>query len=274
MKIPANLPLFIAAGLCALAQPARGAETGTSDAEAGAAAEAPVAAGESQAAVDENEVKGVNPADILSRADLIVKVINLEQGESITAVAKYDQRLGGGFGANVELPFLSHVNVGVAQSTGIGDTFARLRYVRPLSAKVVGLLALEAVAPTASSNLLGNGKWQLNPGAGAVYLWSRRSFTAMIYKHSFSIAGADNRADISINQVRALHSFVLDRGWYITFDAKHEWQTRGPNQDWTITEFEVGKQFNARLAASLRIGKAYGDRSNDGTLELNVRTFF
>jgi hypothetical protein len=222
----------------------------------------------------ESEVKGVNPAEILSRADLIVKVVNLPQGESITSVAKFDQKLGGGLGANVEFPFLSHVDVGAAKATGVGDLFARVRYVTPLSQKVIGLLSIEAVAPTASNDLLGTGKWQVNPGAGAVYMWSQRSFTAMLYKHSFSVAGDDARADIDVNQVRALHSFVLNKGWYITFDAKHEWQTKGPNQDWTTTEFEVGKQINAKWASSLRIGKAYGDRKNDGTLEFNIRTFF
>jgi hypothetical protein len=268
MSIATIFGSTIAAGTWLLAAPAPAV-----DADA-AQQEVKVASEEAPAAADESEVKGVNPADILSRADIIVKVVNLEQGESITAVAKYDQKLGDGFGANIELPFLSYVNVGVADSTGIGDTFGRIRYVTPLSAKVIGLLSVEAVAPTASSDLLGTGKWQLNPGAGAVYLWSQRSFTAVIYKHSFSVAGEDNRADISINQVRALHSFVLDKGWYITFDGKHEWQSLGFNQSWTTTEFEVGRQFNGKLAASMRIGKAYGDRSNDGTLELNVRTFF
>jgi hypothetical protein len=229
---------------------------------------------EASSSAGENEVKGVNPADILSRADLIVKVVNLPQGESITSVAKFDQKLGGGFGANVEFPFLSHVDVGAAKATGVGDLFARVRYVKPLSQKVIGLLSVEAVAPTASNDLLGTGKWQVNPGAGAVYMWSQRSFTAVVYKHSFSVAGDDARADIDTNQVRALHSFVLNKGWYITFDAKHEWQTKGVNQDWTTTEFEVGKQINAKWASSLRIGKAHGDRKNDGTLEFNIRTFF
>jgi hypothetical protein len=53
----------------------------------------------------EGDVKGVNPADILNRADLILKVVNLPQGESITSVAKYDKKLGGGFGANMSMSF-------------------------------------------------------------------------------------------------------------------------------------------------------------------------
>jgi hypothetical protein len=234
---------------------------------------APVAA-QTASGGDGSEVKGINPADVLNRADVITKIVNLPTGESVTLVGKYDMKLGQGLGASFELPVLSHVNVGVADATGIGDLFARVRFVRPLSRDWIGLVSLEGVAPTASNALLGTGKWMVNPAAGVVKLWGRKAFTVALYKHSFSVAGKDNRPDISVNQLRALQSFVLDRGWYVTFDGKHEWQTRGTDESWTTGEFEVGRQFSARWAASARIGKSWGDRRTDGTLELNVRTFF
>lgn len=226
------------------------------------------------AAAESDEVRGVNPADILSRADLVVKVVNLEPGESITAVAKYDQKLGEGLGANVELPIASYVNVGAADAFGIGDLFMRVRFVKPLSQTVIALASAELVAPTATNDLLGTGKWQLNPGAGAVKVWSPKMFTAAVYKHSFSIAGDDARAEINTNSARLIHSFILDKGYYLTLDGRHEWQTSGVNQDWSTAEFEVGRQFSAGLAASIRFGKAFGDRPNDGSIEMNVRTFF
>lgn len=231
------------------------------------------AAAPASAAAD-TEVKGVNPADILNRADLIVKAVNLPTGESLVGVLKFDKRLGAGFGGNVELPVASYVNVGAADDFGVGDLFARVRYVRPLSARVIGLVSLEGVAPLADGPLLGTGKWQLNPAGGFVYLWSQKAFTAVIYKHSFSIAGKDSRPDIDVNQVRALQTFLLKRGYYLTVDARHEWQSRGPNEQWTTTELELGRQFSARWAGSIRIGKTYGDRKNDGAIEVNVRTFF
>lgn len=227
----------------------------------------------SSAVAEETEVKGVNPADILSRADVIVKIVNLPVGESASLVAKYDKRLAPGLGVNFELPLVTRVSAGPFKATGVGDLFARMRYVRPLSQRVVALVSVEAVAPTAG-NGVGSGKWQLNPGAGFVYLWSQRSFTAVIYKHSFSLAGDDKRPAISVNQARLLQTFVLDKGWYVTVDGKHEWQTIGRNEDWTTGEFEVGRQLSPRVAASARIGKTFGDRKNDGALELNVRTFF
>lgn len=233
-----------------------------------------LAAATPAAAAEDNEVKGVNPADILNRADVIVKAVNLPVGESLVSVLKFDKKLGDGFGGNVELPVASYVNVGAADDFGVGDLFLRVRYVRPLSARVIGLISAEAVAPVAGGPLLGTGKWQLNPAGGVVYLWSQKAFTAVVYKHSFSIAGKDSRPDIDVNQVRALQTFLLRRGFYLTFDARHEWQTRGPNEQWTTTEFEIGRQFSARWAGSVRIGKAYGDRKNDGAIELNVRTFF
>lgn len=225
-------------------------------------------------ASDATEVRGVNPADILNRADLIVKFVNLPDGEALTGILKFDKKLGAGLGANFELPVLSYVNPGPVSAFGVGDLFSRVRYVKALSPKVIALGSLEMVVPLASDPLLGAGKWQLNPGGGLVYLWSRRAFGALIYKHSFSIAGDSARSAIDVNQARVLQTFILDRGWYVTLDAKHEWQTRGFDEQWTTTEFEVGRQFSARLAGSLRVGKAYGDRPNDGTLEFNIRTFF
>jgi hypothetical protein len=233
----------------------------------------PVRAAEPLAAAG-SEVRGVNPADILNRADLIFKVINQKQGETLVAVAKYDKKLGDGLGANVEVPFASYNNIGVNDAFGIGDVSMRIRYVKALNPGLIALASAELVVPLATDPLLGAGKWQLNPGGGFVKIWSQKAFTAIVYKHSFSIAGDAARADISVNNIRALQTFILDNGWYTTIDGKHEWQTRGVNEDWTTAEFEVGRQFNARWAASLRIGKTWGDRANNGALEMNVRTFF
>jgi hypothetical protein len=229
---------------------------------------------EAVAEAESGEVKGVNPADIFSRADLILKAVNLSSGESITAVAKYDKKLGEGLGANIELPFASYVNVGAADAFGIGDLFARVRYVKPLSQSVIALASAELVAPTATNDLLGTGKWQLNPGGGLVKIWSPKMFTAIVYKHSFSIAGDSARASINTNQIRAIQSFILNRGAYFTVDGRHEWKSSGINENWTTGEIEFGKQFDASFAASVRIGKAFGDRKNDGSIEFNVRTFF
>lgn len=221
-----------------------------------------------------SEVRGVNPADILNRADLILKLVNQKQGETIIGVAKFDKKLGDGLGANLELPFASYNNIGTMDAFGIGDVFLRVRYVKAINPGLIALASAELVVPLATDPLLGTGKWQLNPGGGFVKIWSQKAFTAIVYKRSFSIAGDAARADISINNIRALQTFILDKGWYTTIDGRHEWQTRGVNEDWTTAEFEIGRQFNARWAASIRIGKIWGDRANDGALEFNVRTFF
>lgn len=221
-----------------------------------------------------DQVRGVNPADILNRADLIFKAINQKQGETLVAVAKYDKKLGDGLGANFELPFASYNNIGSGNAFGIGDVSMRIRYVKALNPGLIALASAELVVPLATDALIGTGKWQLNPGGGIVRIWSARAFTALVYKHSFSIAGDSGRADISVNSARALQTFILDKGWYVTVDGRHEWQTRGLSEDWTTAEFDVGRQFNARWAASMRIGKTWGDRANDGAVEINVRTFF
>lgn len=225
------------------------------------------------AAATQTGVRGVNPAELNNRIDAIGKVVNLPVGESLSLVGKYDMKLGAGLGANFELPVLTHVNSSGINATGTGDLFTRLRYVRPVSKQIFLIGSLEMVVPIASEPATGTGKWQLNPGFGGVYMWNQRSFSAAIYKISSSIAGDSARPNISTHMFRGLHTFVLNGGWYVTGDAKYEISTIGQNEDWVTTELELGRQFSPRWAASVRLGKAYGDRPNDGTIEFNIRTF-
>jgi hypothetical protein len=225
-------------------------------------------------ATADQSVKGVNPADVLDRADLIVKVIDLPTGSAWAMVGKFDKSLGDGFLGAIEVPFLQGLNAGPVGATGVGDTLVKFRKVMPLAGSLVGIAAMEFVLPTATEPVLGAGKWQVNPGAGVVQIWSPRTFSVLLYKHSFSIAGADTRPDISVHSVRALQTLILGGGWYATLDGRYEWQRRGRDEDWTQVDFEVGRQFSRRFAASAKIGKTWGDRRNNGTLELNVRTFF
>lgn len=226
------------------------------------------------AAAETTTVKGLNPAEVNNRADLIFKAIDLPQGDSLALVPKIDRKFGRGIGANLELPILSRVRTPEGAIVGNGDLFGRVQYSRPVASRFVGLIAVEAVVPLASSDFMGAGKWQLNPAVGFVHIWSPRSFSAVILKHSFSIAGDSKRQAISVNQVRGIHSYVLDRGWYVSMDAKQEWQTLGADQAWTTAEFEVGRQFRPDMAASARLGRTYGDRPNQGSIQLNLRRFF
>lgn len=234
----------------------------------------PAFAQEAVASSEAQAVKGVNPADILNRADLIVKLIDLPTGSAWAAVGKFDKKLGGGLGGAIEVPFLQGLSAGPVGATGVGDTLLKLRYVRTLTPSLIGLGAVEFVLPTATEPALGAGKWQFNPGVGVVKMWSRRTFSVVIYKHFWSVTGVRARPDIDVNSIRFLQSVILGQGWYITGDVRHEWQRRGLDEDWTQADFEVGRQFSPRLAASIKIGQTWGDRRNDGALEMNVRTFF
>lgn len=237
-------------------------------------AASPAGAQEAVPATDAQSVKGVNPADILNRADLIVKIIDLPAGSTWAMAGKFDKKLGSGWGGAVELPFVQSLSAGPVSASGIGDMFVKFRYVKPLTRSLIGLGAVEFVAPTATEVPLGAGKWQFNPGAGIVQMWSPRTFSVVIYKYFWSVAGSDSRPDISVHSARFLQSVILGRGWYVTGDVRHEWQRKGRDESWTQADFEVGRQFSPRFAASAKIGKTWGDRRNDGALELNVRTFF
>ena len=82
---------------------------------------------------------------------------------------------------------------------------------------------MESVFPTATADPLGDGKFQLNPSAVAVYAFSKQTFAALVAKQMFTIGGGSGRHDITRGQYRLikdriapLHGVLLlpePRGW-------------------------------------------------------------
>lgn len=102
----------------------------------------------------------------------------------------------------MEVPLI-RVDTGARTFSGVGDIALRARNVQsdgPWST----LLAAEVVLPTASDDALGSGKWQINPAGGVVYALSQTSFVFAGYRHILSVAGDDDRPDISDMQPRVL----------------------------------------------------------------------
>lgn len=86
------------------------------------------------AATPAQQARGVNPADIDSRFDVIVKQVNLDpDGSARSLTFKYDHKLGSEWGLNFELPAYSRLAVPGLTRTGNGDLFARARWIVPLS---------------------------------------------------------------------------------------------------------------------------------------------
>jgi hypothetical protein len=219
------------------------------------------------------EARGINPADIDSRVDLIYKRINLHpSGSTDIWTAKYDYKLNNQWGLNFELPFASKLSVPGFSVSGNGDLFARARWIVPDGAMTYGL-SFETVLPIASDDALGTGRYQLNVGALAVKAWSRSFLTAAVIKQTTSLGGDSHRDDFSNTEIRLVPVVILSGGWAITGDIRQTWEHRS-NLSWQRVEATLNKQITAQWAGSVSYSRDFGDKKDDGTFSAAVKYFF
>jgi len=223
-------------------------------------------------AQDGSTPKGVNPKDNLSKLELIYKGDALDGSQRIDSfTVKYDRALTPLLGANVELPIVRYSGPFLTES-GVGDMNFRVRYNVQRGA-VTFIPGLEIVAPTASQDVLGLGKWQLNPVLGAVMPLSQTAFVFAGYKHLYSIGGDDARRDINASQPRVLVARLSPQGWWLLADAKytHDWGTKIDAFD---IELEAGGMLSPNTGISARIGTSALDGARNTTIGLNLRFIF
>lgn len=217
-----------------------------------------------------NVAPGVNPKDNITKTDVIINHANLEGGASVSTLAfKFDYALDRKWGGNIEVP-ISHFSAPGIGETGLGDIAVRARYVDTFGrVSVIG--AVEAVAPTATSGLLGTGRWQLNPVVGAVYAFNSFNFAFVGYKHYFSVAGDDARPDIDRSEVRGLLARLTPKGRWMLADVKYARAHVDQREETLDLEFEYGAMIAKSLALSGRIGTSFLDSTRDFGMGVNLR---
>lgn len=226
------------------------------------------------APVSAQEARGVNPADIDSRIDLIVKRVNLDPNGSTDIVTfKFDYKLNNNWGLNFELPAYTKLSVPGFSATGNGDLFARARYIQPTASGWIYGASFEIVAPAASKDQLGTGRWQGNVGALAVKPWTRAFLTAFVLKQTSSMGGDSDRAKFSNTEVRLVPVMMLSGGWALSGELRQTWEHRS-DASWQRVEGTLNKQFSAQWAGSLSYSRDSGDRKDRGAFSAAVKYFF
>lgn len=218
--------------------------------------------------------RGVNPAEIDSRFDVIVKQVNLPiAGHNQSVTLKYDYKLNQQWGLNFELPAYTRVSQPGFKSGGNGDLFARARWIVPDGAWTYGA-SLETVLPTASRDALGTGRYQLNGAMLAVRAFSASFLAAGVIKQSTSVGGDSDRAKFSNTDVRLVPVFILPQGWAVTGELRQTWEHRGEKASWQRVELSLNKQFDLNWAGSISAGRDWGDRKDRGAVSVALKYFF
>ena len=241
-----------------------------------------LATGGAKAQESESAARGVNPADIDTRFDTILKYNWLKGGGGIfTTTLKFDYRISSELGFNLETPVFGTIHMparpgipgSAVDDAGIGDVFARLRYVKSLGRLSVGG-AVETTLPVASEKTLGSGTYQLNIAVLAVYAWSPAVITAVVGKASQSIYELNGRPRVQENSIRAIQAFVLPQGRFLTFDVKYNWETVNRRDRWWEAQVEAGMMVSAQSSVSLALSRKFGDRPDRGAIAATVKRFF
>jgi hypothetical protein len=240
----------------------------------------------STAKAEELKARGVNPAENDTRVDVIFKHNWLNNRASIfTSTLKFDYRISPETGFNIEMPVLGHFRsaspapgIRGLNDTGVGDVFARLRYITPIGVTALGATsiggAVEAIFPTASEPTIGGGTYQLNATALLVQAWSPTVITAFVAKAAQSVEERHGRPRVQENTARIVQAFILPRGMFVTLDGKYNWETINRRDVWWEGQVELGMMLDARTAASVALSRKWGDRADKGAVALTFKRFF
>lgn len=222
----------------------------------------------------EEEVKGVNPADLDTRFDVIGKYAWLPGGARLfSTTLKYDYKVNGNVGVNFEMPVLGNFQGYGINQWGNGDLFARARYVQQFGRWSLGG-AVETVLPVASQSFFGEDRFQLNFGLLAVYTWSPALITAVAAKAHQSVGGFGGGPAIQYNYLRAIQAFVFPNRTFVTLDARYNWETINTQDRWYEASIEYGLMIDPLTSASVQYSRMFGDIWNRGAVQLTVKRFF
>ena len=156
---------------------------------------------------------------------------------------------------------------------GIGDT-AQSFFFSPKDSGIEGFtwgVGPEFLLPTATDADLGTGKWGIGPTAVVLYQWDAWS-VGMLANHVWSVAGDEDRDDVSQTFLQPFVSYALGEGQTLTgnFEATYDWY----DDQWSVPAnltyskvFKVGDQSMSWVVG----GRAYLV-TPDGGPEFGIRS--
>jgi hypothetical protein len=223
---------------------------------------------------DAQAVRGINPADNLTKFELLPKftMLDADSDTSIsTLTLKYDRAFQAVYGVNIELP-LAYFHTAGSDELGIGDVNVRGRYQHRAGRWTI-ITGAETVLPVASDDTLGSGKYQLNPTVAVVHAFSAQTFAALAVKHLFSVAGDRDRADIVQGHYRLLGAHATATGWWFLLDPQLWVDYEQNSRLHIVTEGEIGHMINKTTGVWLRGGGhvAGNWQKDDWTISAGIR---
>lgn len=199
----------------------------------------------------------------IQRIDLRVEVTSKEDTDELATTLRYTrpQPIGGGWTVNLrgDLPFVRNNEVSIdnpdgGYTFGVGDVLLQAVFVRHTSETEGVGIGTQLIAPTASEEGLGKGKWRLRPTIG--YRWglpkvSEKTFFQLLTRYDFSFAGDKDRSNVSELQFAPNLEFGLPGEAYFSIFPSTDIRYNFKHKEFFLPiDLEVGKEWE-RLVVSL-----------------------
>ncbi|HKR34397.1 MAG TPA: transporter [Steroidobacteraceae bacterium] len=128
--------------------------------------------------------------------------------------------------------------------------------------------------PTAGDDLLGSGKWSAGPTAVALKQTADGWTYGALMNHLWSVAGEDDRADVSSTFLQPFLTKGLGQGrtFSVNFESTYDWKA----QQWTVP-FNIGYSKVTKLGSQLvsyQAGARYYFEAPDNGAEWGLRFTF
>lgn len=131
-----------------------------------------------------------------------------------------------GFVLRIDVP-LNTVHAGSTTKTGLGDIYTQALFIPRISRKFAFSVGTGLTLPTATSDLLGQGKLIIAPVAVPLwYLAKRKRLITLRFQHFVSVAGKSNRADVNYTVVDPFIGWSLDRKSWVFTNTELKWDWR------------------------------------------------
>ena len=224
------------------------------------------------AADSTDAARGVNPADNLTKIELLPQLRAFGDSSITSLTLKYDHAIKRVFGINAELPLVRYSGRGTSDN-GIGDLTLRGRAQHTWGRHTL-IGAAEFLLPTATEDTLGTQQYTFDPILGYVYSFGHNIFGALVAKQFISLHNTDPAIspDINQGQYRMLLGYASNKGWWVLADPQ-VWVNFETGRQEFLAELELGTMLNKTTGVWIRAGHRLGGnwRRNDWTVLMGIR---
>jgi hypothetical protein len=161
------------------------------------------------------------------------------------------------FRADVLLPVNNDNALGEFRG-GVGDLLLQATLSQKFQGDNGYGFAMRMIAPTASSEEFGGGRWRLLPTAGVQFGLpgiSEGSYFQPVVRYQFDVGGDSSRRHFSDVQLAPTVNMALDRDWYVTLFPSTDIRYNFIQREWFVPfNVEVGRQWSRNIVTSLELG--------------------